>query len=144
MGGLGTRILFERSQQEAWYQILQRRQQCRKNWANTELKMLQLGLASVLQPASSRNPHACKLLPSFDKLLTTPPWATKRGRGSAPRPKTSIDESLQVSGHESGIRRPAIASLPQPTQQTLGTTATTLPRRSCKNRPLCCVQGQPQ
>ena len=61
--------------------------------------MLQLSLASVLQPASS-NPHACKLLPSFDKLLTTPPWATKRGRRSAPRPKTSIDESLQVSGRD--------------------------------------------
>ena len=94
-----------------------------------ELKNAQLVPASVLQAASSRNPHAYYVLPSFDKLLTTPPWATKRGRRSAPRPKTSIDESLQVSGHESGIRRPAIASLPQPTQQPLGTTATTLPAR---------------
>ena len=60
----------------------------------------ELGPASVLQAASSRNPHACYLLPSFGRRVSTPPWAAKRGRRSAPRPKTSIDESLQVSGQD--------------------------------------------
>ena len=37
---------------------------------------------------------------TFGRRVSTRPWAPKRGRRSAPRPKTSIDESLQVSGQD--------------------------------------------